>query len=239
MRRAVVTALQVLAAAVLVGGCATSGRAGALHAGIPAALSSPNSGGAAAPSGPPCLLPDVRLVVDSVVIDATGLPMALHGPFSNVGVQFGAADPGIKLVNARLDVLSRSGAQTALENAPAAPSAAANEQRQLIGGTEAGVVARSQITMLPSGPFLVSLGTVNTALHLSGPVNTAALRAIPAPTGYASPFAPYPAAAPTPAGGYEAYLITHYQGPSCSTPNSSMGPAQDTYGVIDLATLLP
>jgi len=230
MRRVFFASVQIGLAALLVGGCASTSHQGASHD-----VARNADAAADLAMAPTCPAPSVDLVVGTTVAAGARLPAALHGPFSSVGVSFGQQSAGMKVTSARLDVVDRDKQPPGVAGvASAGPSAAAQAQDQLAAGSEAGVVARSQLTTFSPGPFVVSLAAVNQALHLTG---TPSVYVPPTPTYYATPGAALPPTSAVPAGGYEVYLVMQYQEGSCRPGATASG--GDAHSVVDLATLLP
>jgi hypothetical protein len=192
----------------------------------------PSSAAAASDSwagyGEPCLATQATAVVDGHVLTAQtpGTLPTLNGPFSNIGVRFTVG--GGKLSDARIDVVANATATPAAGD----PTAGANESRALSAGTEPGLAARAAFTGFAQGVFSLSLGSLDTALHLAVPAGTQPTNTATAPPGATA--TAVDVATPPIASSYTVYIVEHLDMAACNG-----GSPADGLGIQALATLTP
>jgi hypothetical protein len=230
------TGAVVVAVAATAVGCASSPVAPVATpntAGSPSTSLSASTAPAAASDswagyGEPCLATLATAIVDDQVLKAqtAGMLPTLHGPFSNIGVRFTVG--GAKLLDARIDVVANPNpTPSALD-----PTAGEPPNRSLSAGTEAGLAARAVFTGFATGVFSLSLGSFDTALHLTPPAGTPTLNIATAPSGTTANSVAV--ATPPVAPSYTVYLVEHLDAAACNG-----GSPADGLGIEPLATLIP
>jgi hypothetical protein len=232
---AVAVAVTVVVAAAAVG-CAsspaapvaTSNTAGSPSASLAASTTPAAASGSWAGYGEPCLATLATPIVDDQVLKAQtpGTLPTLRGPFSNIGVRFTVG--GARLLDARIDVVANPSSM------PSAPDPTAGEppNRSLSAGTETGLAARAVFTGFATGVFSLSLGSFDTALHLTRPAGTPALNTASAPSGTTANSVVV--ATPPVATSYTVYLVEHLDAAACNA-----GSPADGVGIEALATVIP
>jgi hypothetical protein len=222
----------IVAALVMLGGCATPGSVSARSGVAPlpssaAALSAspaPASSASPAPASsteivgmgpPPCPAAEFQVTLGPHVTQRPGMSAAVHKPFGDVGVTFGPQQSRATVLWARLDVVVTvaapipPGDPTDLSSFSAAEASRPDSSQKLSAGTDP-YVARVTLKPFAQGPFVLPAATLNAL-----------------PTGVAS---------------YTVYLIQSVDESVCfgATPNPSAADSDIGSSVVsEIADLVP
>jgi hypothetical protein len=115
---------------------------------------------------PPCPFAQSQLILGPNASPRPGTDVAIHKPFSDVGVDFGPPQPGATIVSARLDVVVTDATPLPIPD-PASPQAYESAEAarpdsfaKLTAGTEAHV-ARVTLKPFAQGPFVLRAAVLN------------------------------------------------------------------------------